>query len=490
MYDAVIIGGGVVGCAAARELSRYNASVCVVESRSDVCMGASKANSGIVHAGFDAVCGSQKAKYNVRGAEMMPALCASLGVPYINNGALVVAFSEDERAEVERLLSQGRDNGVKGLRIVERDELMALEPKLSKDAVCALLAETSGIVSPYELTFALADDAARNGVSFILDTRVTSAEKLQSGWRLTVSGGEKIDCRLVISCAGVYSGEMRDIFGAEKLKIIPRRGVYYLLDHEDKPAFTHTMFQTPTPMGKGVLVTETTHGNLLIGPTAEDIENPDDTACSNAELQKALKLAKKTFPALSLRTNITNYAGVRAHPADDDFHIGVMAGASDALEAAGIESPGLSAAPAIGERLAEFSADILSLKKKNASEIVPPVKMPKPFREMTDDERRAACAKNPEYGAIICRCETVTLAEIRAAIRRPVPAKTVDAVKRRTRAGMGRCQSGFCLTRVMEALAAEENIPLTKVTKQGAGSELAPLTITEIGTEAAADGKD
>lgn len=488
MYDIAVIGGGVVGCAVARELSRYNASVCVIERQSDVCMGASKANSGIVHAGFDAARGSMKARYNVRGAEMMPELCAFLGVPYMNNGALVVAFSQPERSEIERLFAQGKENGVKGLRIVERDELLLLEPKLSPDAVCALLAETSGILSPYELTFAMADDAAVNGAQFMLDKRVSGAKRTDKGWQLSVGGDESVECRLVISCAGVHAGEIRELFGADSLKIIPRRGVYYLLDHEEAPAFSHTMFQTPTPMGKGVLVTPTTHGNLLIGPTAEDIENADNTACTNEELQKALLMAKKTYPALSLRTNITNYAGVRAHPEDDDFHIGEMSGAEFVLEASGIESPGLSAAPAIGESLAALAAEKLSLTKK--SSVLPPVQQKKPFREMNDDERREACKADAEYGAVVCRCETVTLAEIRASLRRPVPARTVDAIKRRTRAGMGRCQSGFCLTRVMEAIAEEEGIPLTRVTKQGAGSEIAPEYIGDVLRKEADDGKN
>ena len=473
--DILIIGSGITGCAAARELSRRAVSVTVLDRGSDLAEGATKANSGLVHAGYDAVPGTKKAFYNVRGAAMYPGLCAELGVPYRRNGALVIALDEADRGTVEKLKARGEENGVQGLEILERDELLKMEPALNPQVVCALHVPTGAVVSPYEMAFALADDAALNGVSFRFDEEVSSVSRLPDGRFSVVTGSGEYTCRVLLNCAGASGAEIHNQLSDRKLKTIHRRGQYYLLDRAARKPFTRTVFQCPSAMGKGVLVSPTVHGNLLLGPTAEDIPDPLDTATTADGLAEVLRKAALTWPALSVRSNITNFSGVRAHLESDDFVIGPCEGVPGYFEAIGIESPGLSSAPAVGADLASMISDYLGCADKK--EIVPYPVPPKSFHDMTDSERAEALKKDPAYGQIICRCETVTEAEIRAAIRRPVGARSVDGVKRRTRAGMGRCQGGFCLPRVAAIIAEETGLPLQDVTKNGGGSYLLAGTL-------------
>ena len=469
--DILIIGAGITGTALARELSRYQTSVTVVERGSDVAEGATKANSGIVHAGYDAFPGTLKAKYNVLGAAIFPALCDLLSVPYRRCGALVVGFGEEDRTMLEKLLMRGRQNGVSGLRLITGKEAILLEPSLNPEVSVALEVTTSGIVSPYELAFAMADDAAANGVSFIFGHEVSAVVSEQNGrWLVRTELGEMISCKAFVNCSGASGALIHNMVSEEKLEMTHRRGQYYLLDHAQELPFSRTIFQCPTAMGKGVLVSPTVHGNLLIGPNAEDIPDPLDTATTAAGLEYVLKTACRTWPALSIRSNITNFSGVRAHLDTDDFKIGPVAGADGAFEAIGIESPGLSSAPAIAESLSCCIADYMKLERK--AEVIPPRKPMKPFSEMTDSEREKAVLSDPDYGNIICRCEVVTEAEIRQAIRRPVGARSIDGVKRRTRAGMGRCQGGFCSPRVAGILAEELGLSLPEVTKNGGNSYL------------------
>ena len=473
--DILIIGGGVVGCAVARELSRYKAAITLVERAGDVAEGASKANSGIVHAGYDAVPGTLKAKYNVMGAAMLPKLCTEMGVPYQQCGALVIGFGEEDRKTLEELIARGIANGVEKLEIISGEEAIALEPALNPAVTCALLVPTSGIVSPYELTFALADDAALNGVCFRMDTEVEQVCRLEDGSFAVRAGEDTYRSRIVINCAGAASAMIHNQLSEHKLKITHRRGQYYLLDRPQKQPFERTIFQCPSAMGKGVLVSPTAHGNVLLGPSAEDIDDPLDTATTQEGLDGVMDRVRLTWPGVSLRTNITNFSGIRAHEEGGDFVIGAVEGCPGAYEAAGIESPGLSSAPAIGLKLAELIAGEMKLDKK--AEIVSFPKPERPFREMSLEEQTAAVEKNPLYGNIICRCEVITEAEIVAAIHRPVGARSIDAVKRRTRAGMGRCQGGFCSPRVAAILSAETGIPLQDITKNGGESYLLTGTL-------------
>lgn len=474
--DIIIIGGGVVGCAVARVLSRYGADIAVLEGGSDVAEGASKANSGIVHAGYDAKPGSLKARLNVEGARMYPALCAEVDAPYGRPGAMVLGFSEKDRSTVQKLYDQGVANGVEELRVIEREEILAMEPNVNPDVVCALLVPTSGLTSPYELTCALADHAALNGVTFRLETCVKDIRREDGGFVLETSAGE-MRARIVVNCAGVNSAKLHNMLSSHKLTIIPRKGEYYLLDHQKPLVFGMTMFQCPTEMGKGVLVSPTIHGNLLVGPSATDVEDGTDVSTTAEALKLVGGAARLTWPRENLRGVITTFAGIRAHEENGDFVIGGMEGVKGAYEAVGIESPGLSAAPAIAEMLGKQIAEENGLVKK--PEWKPALKREKPFYAMTLEERAEVVGRNPEYGALVCRCEQVTEAEIRAAIRRPVGARTIDAVKRRTRAGMGRCQGGFCSPRVLEILSEELKMDPTEITKCGGQSKLLVGTIAQ-----------
>ena len=486
MYDAIVIGAGVVGCAVAQQLSRYDGKLLVIDRMEDVADGASKANSGIVHAGFDAHPGTEKARLNVKGAKMYKKLANQLGVPYGQPGALVLGFSEEDRKTLENLLAQAVANDVEGCRIVEHDEILKMEPNTNPDVVCALYAPTSGLVSPYEMTCALADSAAENGAEFKLSNPVLEIKPTSDGNWLVITERDEYKTRAVVNCAGMGSGILHNMISTRKVKLIARRGEYYLLDHMAEIPFTMTMFQCPTKMGKGVLVSPTTHGNILLGPTADDIDDGYDVATTRKGLDDVLAKVRLTWKNVNLRQVITTFSGIRAHEEHGDFIIGKVEGApAGAYEAVGVESPGLSAAPAIGQELGDEVAAFLGLKKDEGWK--EPTPLPKTFRTMTDEERAEAYAKDPEYGVLVCRCEQVTEAEIRAAIRRPVGARSIDGVKRRTRAGMGRCQGGFCSPRVMEILCEELGCSPLDITKCGGESKLLVGTLHQIAKEARPD---
>ena len=468
MYDVIILGAGVIGCAIAQRLAAYSGRVAVIDKASDVSEGASKANSGIVHAGYDAKAGTEKARLNVKGARMMRGLCEKLGVPYGQPGAMVLAFSQEDRPALEALLNNAAQNGVEGLRIIERDEILQLEPNLNPEVALALLVPSSGLVNPYELTHALADNAAENGVEFLLEKKVNTLSHRGDHWLVGTDRGS-YSARAVVNCLGVGADLLHNQISTRQVRIIPRRGQYYLLDHSIPLQIQRTIFQLPTDLGKGVLVSPTTHGNLLLGPTAEDIPDGDDTVTTQEGLKDTLAKAKLTYPGVDMRQVITTFSGVRAHEEKGDFIIGEVEGAAPlAFEAIGIESPGLTAAPAIAEELGDWVAQALGLKKN--LRYMAPTPLDKPFSGMNETERRAAIARDKDYGRIVCRCEQVTEAEVRRAIRRPMGARNLDGVKRRTRAGMGRCQGGFCSTRVMEILAEELGGSLMDATKSGGDS--------------------
>ena len=464
-----VIGGGVIGCAVAREMSAFDADLLVIERAADVSEGASKANSGIVHAGHDAVPGTLKAKFNIQGSAMMEAVCKELSVPYQQNGALVLAFHEDQIDTLYELLEQGRRNGVEGLEILNTDQVIALEKYTNPNVKAALHVKTSALASPYELTFALADHAKLNGAEFLFNTHVLKIENADKAFQIKTDHGV-IKADIVVNCAGIGAGVLHNQQSDRKVSITPRKGEYYLLDREIRPAFTHTMFQTPTKMGKGILITPTLHEGLLLGPTAMDIEDGLDVSTTADALKAVRQVTTVTWPEESLKTVITTFAGIRAHEEGGDFIVGAVEGVRGAYEAIGIESPGLSSAPAIGQYLAELIADDYHLIKKDTRN--PPPAYPKPFAAMTLEEKEQAYRINPAYGSVVCRCEQITEAEIRAAIRRPVGATTLDGVKRRVRAGMGRCQGGFCSPRVMEILSEELQKDLNQITKSGGSSAI------------------
>ncbi len=469
-YDVAIIGAGVVGSLITRELSKYNIKVALLERCNDCAMGATKANSAIVHAGFDAVPGTLKAKLNVRGVELMKKVCKELNVPLKNNEALVVAFSEEEMPHLEMLKDRGEQNGVPELRVVGREELVELEPNIGDTAVGALVAPTSSIVCPYELTIAGVENAVTNGAEFLRNCEVTAIDCADDEFKLTTSLGE-ITAEYVINAAGVHSGEIASLIGDNSIEIVVRHGDYYLLDKSQGSLVSRTIFQCPTKMGKGVLVSPTVDGNLIVGPSAEDIDNGDDVATTSVGLDKIYTNAIKSVPAVSLRNAITSFSGNRAHPTSDDFIIGSSEVNKKFINAAGIESPGLSSAPAIAEMVDGIINELSGgfEKKEDFNPVRPePVR----FRHMTTEERAKLIENNKAYGRIVCRCETITEGEILDAIHAPAGARDVDGVKRRTRAGMGRCQGGFCGSKVVEILARELNVPMNEITKFGGQSKI------------------
>lgn len=466
MQKIVIIGAGVIGCGVARELSRYGADIVVLEKENDVSCGTSKANSGIVHAGFDAHPGTNKAKFNVAGNRMFDALCQELDIPFRRNGAFVLCFDTEHLPKLQELLEQGEVNGVQGLRILSGDEARAMSPHVSSEAVGALYAPTSGIVSPYEMTIAYAENAAVNGVTFRRRAAVDGITRGKDGYIVRLASGETLDADVVVNCAGVYADVIHGMVSDDPLHIVARKGEYVLLDREYGDLTDQTLFQLPTAMGKGILVTPTVHGNILVGPTATDTEDKDDVDTTLQGLQTVIDKAKISVPDLPLRGVITQFSGLRAHCDRNDFVIGW---AQDGFyDVAGIESPGLTSAPAIAVHVAREIADKYALVPKQDFQ---PVRKGIPFfAGMTDEERAALIAQDPAFGKIVCRCETVTEGEIVSSIRRPVGAVDLDGIKRRTRAGMGRCQSGFCTARVMQILARELGCEIDQITKRGGAS--------------------
>ena len=470
IYDVIIIGAGVSGCAVARELSRYQADVLVIERAEDVCCGTSKANSAIVHAGFDAAEESLMAKFNVRGNEMMDELAKDLDIPFKRNGSLVVCIDPDELPGLQVLYDRGIKNGVKDMKILTREELMEKEPNLSDAAVGALYAPSAGIIDPFKLNMAMAENAAVNGVDFHFNTKAETVNRDDDGiWHIRTNNGE-YKCRYIVNAAGVWSASFHNMVSKHQIHITPRRGDYFILDKEVGNYVSHTIFPQPTKMGKGILVAPTVHGNLLVGPTAIDMEDPDSTSTTQAGIDELNTKASMYVRNLPLRSVITSFAGVRAHEDGHEFVLGEVEGAPHFIDCAGIESPGLTASPAIGEYLGDMIRDMMQLSKKEnwvstRKDIIT-------TEGLSAQERNELIQKNPAYGTIICRCESVTEGEILDAIHRPLGARSLDAVKRRTRAGMGRCQSGFCSPRVLEILHRELGIPMEEITKSGGESVL------------------
>ncbi len=478
--DVLIIGAGVTGCAIARELSRYQLDTVVLDKNWDVCEGTSKANSGIVHAGFDAKPGSLKAKLNVAGSKMMPKLAMDLHIPFTQNGSLVVALSDEDVPHMQELYDRGVENGVSGLRILTREEALTLEPNLSDDTKGALFAPTGGIICPFTLTTAMAENAYTNGVAFDLRTQVTSIEKNDAGYLVRALQYGEFDAaedqevayqaKLVINAAGVYADVIHNMMTDDKLTITPRKGEYCLLDVTAGNHVGRTIFRMPSSMGKGILVSPTIHGNLLVGPTATDLDNKDGNFTTAEGLAIVNTPGASAVKNLPMREVITSFAGLRPHGDRGDFVIGEIEGCPNFIDAAAIESPGLTASPAIGVMVAGLVTERLHPQPKE--HFISTGEGFTHMRLLTKEEQAAIIAKKPAYGNIICRCTPVSEGEILETIHRPLGARTLDGVKRRTGANMGRCQGGFCYPKVMEILSRELNIPMEKITKKGRGSEI------------------
>ena len=467
-YDVTIIGGGVTGAAVARELSRYQLKTCLVERAEDVCSGTSKANSAIVHAGYDAATGSVKAKMNVEGNRLMGELSKDLDFSFRRNGSLVLCFSEEDRPALQALYERGVANGVPDLKIISGDEVRVMEPNVTDEVVAALYAPTGGIVCPFGLTIALAENACDNGVEFKFLSEVTDIVKIDGGYKLSIKGKEDITSRFIVNAAGIYADVFHNMVSDHKIKIVPRKGDYCLLDQEAGKHVDKTIFQLPGKYGKGILVAPTIHGNLLIGPTAMDIDDKEGTYTTAKELAEVTQKSAISVKNIPYRQVITSFSGLRAHEASDEFIIGEAA--EGFFDAAGIESPGLSSAPAIGLYLAKLIAEKAGAEEK--TDFIATRRGIPHVSALGREERAALIKERPDYGTIVCRCENVSEGEIVDSIRRTLGARSLDGIKRRVRQGMGRCQAGFCTPRTMEILSRETGIPMEEICKNQPGSEM------------------
>jgi len=481
-YDIAIIGGGVIGSLIAYKLSKYNLRICLIEMTSDLANGASGANSAIVHTGYDPKPNSKKATFNREGFLEMKEICEKLGVPFVNNGAMVLSFSEEEDITLNDLLERGKENGVKKLEIIPKSRVLELEPNISEKVRSALYVPGSSIICPYELTFAAAETAFVNGVEFkfehevidITSPEISQSECFEISCKTFSQDVEikKIRSEFLINAAGVNTDKISEMAGAEEYKIIPRRGEYIVFDKILSGYVKHTLFPAPTDKGKGILVTPTVDGNILIGPNAIGVDDRYDVSTTKEGIEQILKMGLKTVPGIDRYKIIRTFSGIRATPSTGDFIIGESAIVKKFFQVGGIESPGLTSSPAIAKAIEdEFVnkySNSLTIKKSFIDTRKPSVR----FRELTDSQKQKLIKKNPKYASIICRCENVTQAEIEQAIHRPLGARSVNGVKMRTRAGMGRCQSGFCLPKIVPILADKLGITMEDVKLYGYGSEI------------------
>ena len=464
-YDVTIIGAGITGAMAARELARYDLKLCILDAASDVAMGATKANSAIVHAGFDAKEGTLKARFNVEGSKMFEQVCKELGAKYKRIGALVVGFSDEDKDTLEELYERGKRNGVEELKLIDsREELEKLEPNIGETVVCALYAPTSAITCPYELCIAAVGNAMDNGAELKLSYKVTSIEK--DGESFVINN--ELRTKVIINAAGCHADEVARMAGDDSFTITPRRGEYVLLDREAGGTARHTIFRCPSAMGKGILVTPTVDGNLLLGPTAENIEDKEDKTTTLEGQALVKRSGIEQVENIDLRKAITSFTGLRSVGSTGDFII--TEPVKGFINAAGIESPGLSSAPAIALYLAEMVGKDIELKEDPNFD---PIRRPAHyFSEMSLEEKNEKIKEDPAFGHIICRCETVTEGEILEAMRTNPKPTDLDGIKRRTRAQMGRCQGGFCSPYIVEIIAKELGIDETEVTKMGGKSKV------------------
>ena len=466
MYDVAVIGTGVIGTAIARELSRYDLKVVVLEKENDICTGASKANSGIIHAGYDPEENTLMAHLNVKANKMYDTICEELSVPFKRNGALVLAFDDEQLSHINQLKQRGINNGVSSLSILSKDEVLAKEPSVSPEIKGALFAGTSGIIDPMLLTLSQMENAVMNGAEYFLNFNVESIEKGNGNFKIIplddpgFPAEKPVSAKYVINAAGVFADKIRNMVTQPAFTISPRCGQYYLLDKLEEGIVNSTIFPCPGKVGKGILVVPTVHGNVMLGPSSDDVSDKENVGTSDELLEEARKRARILIPKITTRNTIRTFSGLRAVADCDDFIIKEAEGAPNFIDVAGIKSPGLTAAPAIAVHVVSLLQEKgLALNKKQFNPIV----KRKLLIEMSEEEQSALIKTNPLYGRIICRCENITEGDIVDAIKRSPGAVTLDGVKRRCRAGMGRCQGGFCAPKVQQILARELSTPLEKI---------------------------
>ena len=461
MYDVLIIGAGVIGASIFRELTKYNLKVAVVEKENDVAMGTTKANSAIIHAGYDPKCGTLMAKYNVRGNDMFEKICSELSVPFKKIGSLVLAFNNEDLKVIKDLFINGNNNGVKGLEILNKEEVLSLEPNISKEVIGALYAPTAGIIGPFEYTIALMENGYKNGGDIILESEVVSIDKLEEIFIIKIKDGKEIKAKYIINAAGIYADKIHNMICKEKFKIIPRKGEYYVMDKSQGNIVNHTIFPCPSKVGKGILVTPTVHGNILVGPNAVDLEDKESLNTTSEGLKYIRKSVAHITEKIDFKESIRTFSGLRATSTINDFIIGEDSEVKGFIDVAGIKSPGLSSAPAIAEDIIKLlrNSGLNLMKNDNFIEVRTQVRM----SELSPLEKEELIKNQPLYGRMICRCEGITEGEIVDIIKNSFGKITLDGVKRRCRPGMGRCQGGFCGPRVQEIIARELNIKMEDV---------------------------
>lgn len=460
MYDVAIIGAGVIGSSIFRELTKYNLKVVVLEKEKDVSMGTSKANSAIVHAGYDPKEGTLMAKYNVTGNEMFEDLCKELSVPFKRNGSLILAFDDEDLNTLKALYENGNKIGVKDLKILNKGEVLEMEPNINEEIKGALYAPTGGIVGPFEYTIALAENAVQNGGELKLQKEVVSIDK-KDLFRISTQDGELVEAKFVINAAGLYADKIHNLICKESFKIIPRSGEYYIMDKSQGNIVNSTIFQCPSKLGKGVLVTPTVHGNLMVGPDARDIEDKEDLGTAAEGLEAIREASMRSTKKVNFRESIRNFAGLRANPDTGDFIVEENDEVKGFVDVAGMKSPGLTSAPAIALGVVDILAEAGCKLEKKENFVASREQIH--FMELSPKEKAELIKKNPQYGRIVCRCESITEGEIVDAIKRSFGVLSLDGVKRRCRPGMGRCQGGFCGPRVQEIIAREYSVPLESV---------------------------
>ena len=469
MFDVAIIGAGVMGASIFRELSKYNLKTVLIEKENDVSMGTTKANSAIVHAGYDPKIGTLMAKYNVKGNEMFEDLCKELSVPFKRNGSLVIGFNEEDLKTINELYENGNKIGVKGLKVLSKEEVLEKEPNISGDVVGALFAPTGGIVGPFEYTIALVENGINNGGKLMLDTEVAGIKK-DKNFVIETIDRKKIEARYVINAAGIYADKIHNMICKESFRITPRKGEYYVMDKKQGNLVSHTVFPCPSKLGKGILVTPTVHGNLLVGPNAIDGDDKESSNTTGDGLANIKKSAMQTTDKLNFRECIRTFSGLRALPSTGDFIVGEDEEVKGFIDVAGIKSPGLSSAPAIAEDVIRILSEAgLDLEKNphfdGKREQVN-------FMELSSEEKSELIKSDSKYGRIICRCESITEGEIVDAIHRSFGKISIDGVKRRCRPGMGRCQGGFCGPRVQEIISRELGVRMEDIVQEKANSTI------------------
>ncbi|MBS4538662.1 NAD(P)/FAD-dependent oxidoreductase [Clostridium sp. D2Q-11] len=471
MYDVTIIGAGVIGTFIARELSKYQMKILLLDKENDISKGATRANSAIIHGGYDAKTGTLMAKFNALGNPMFDKICDELKVPFKRVGSLVVAFDNEDMETINKLYERGVENGIPDVEILLGSEIKKMEPNISRKIIGGLYSKTAGIIGPWELAIALAENAMENGVELSLNTEVQDVQKNEGNYRLISNKGQ-IDTKYVINCAGIYADKINNMVSKESFTITPRRGEYYVLDKGIGVDFMSTViFQCPTKLGKGILLAPTVHGNMLIGPNAENIQDKEGIQTTYEGLEFIKNTSNKSSEDIPFNKNIRTFAGLRAHPSTGDFIIGEVEDAKGFINVAGIKSPGLSSSPAIAEYVVNLLLE--SIENFNLKEDFNPYRQkPIVFMELNDRGKNELINRDDRYGRIICRCEMITEGEIVDTIKRPGGATTVDGIKRRVRPGAGRCQGAFCGPRIVEILARELDKDPEQVLKDGEGSNI------------------